>query len=104
MNFADRMKEIIQRSLTNKKVFSEQASEKAKGFGQKGMLYHEISELEKDIENKFLNIGNEVYAALMIKEKKAINKNSIEIKDILLEIMHLEKIIGEKELLLKQAD
>lgn len=104
MNFADRMKEIIKRSLANKKVFSEQASEKAQGFGKKGILYHEISELEKDIENKFLIIGNEVYVTLMKKEKRTMTKNSLEIKDTLLEIVFLESLIVEKELLLKQVD
>ena len=49
MDYLDRMKVVIRKNLENKKVFSEQASEKAKGFGQKGILCHEINALEKDI-------------------------------------------------------
>ncbi|MBN2439936.1 MAG: hypothetical protein JXJ04_01265, partial [Spirochaetales bacterium] len=68
MDFLDRMKEIIQKNLENQKVLSEQASEKAKGFGKLGLLYHELSELEKDVQNKFLIVGNEVYSALIKKK------------------------------------
>ena len=104
MDFLDRIKEVIRKNLENKMVFSEQASEKAKGFGQKGILCHEINALEKDIENKFLIIGNEVYSVLMKKKQSNISKNTIGIKDILLEIVNLEELIFEKELCLKQLD
>jgi len=104
MDFLDRMKEVIRKNLENKKIFSEQASEKVKGFGQKGVLYHEINVLEKNIENKFLIIGNEVYSALMKKKQSSVSKDTIWIKDILLEIVDLEKLIFEKELCLKQLD
>lgn len=104
MSFVDRMKKIIQKSLEDSPVSSEQQLIKTKEYGKKNFLIRDISRLEKAMENKFIIIGNEVYSALMEKHLGTIDKETPEIKDILLDIMNLEKLISAKKILLKKVD
>lgn len=104
MNFADRMKEIIQKSLENNRDFSEQAMGKTKEFGKKSILFYKIYKLKKNIDNNLLMVGNEVYSVLIKKKQSTVSRNTPVIKEILLEIMNLEKMILEKEHIMQQLD
>jgi hypothetical protein len=102
MNFAERMREVIRKNLIANNILVVQALEDADNFQNNANLEHEINHLEKNLENIVLRVGNEVYTLLIKKKQSTLSKNTGAIKDLLLEIMKLEKQIMEKELLLKQ--
>lgn len=104
MNFSERMKEVMQKSVENTKSFLEKAAEKARELGEKGILTFELDRLGKEAENKFALVGSEVYSLLIEKDQQTINKNTPEIKDVLMEITKLEEEMLKKQQELEAID
>ena len=98
MSFWERSKELLSKgAMTSKEVF-EKAAEKTKELGEKGVTKFEISQLEKQAENRFAMLGRLVYQVLMKEEQHTISKGTVDIKNLLSEIEKVEKLIDEKEL------
>ena len=97
MDFLERMKKTMSQGFETTKKGLEQAAEKAREMGEKGVLRYEISRLEKDVERNFAMIGGQVYDVLVKKGQNTVSKSTGEIKDLLAAVQSLEKRIAEKE-------
>jgi hypothetical protein len=97
MSFWERSKELLNKgALSSKEVF-EKAREKTKELGEKGVAKFEISQLERQAENRFALLGRLVYQVLIKEGQHTISKGTTEIKKLLEEIEKVEKEIDAKE-------
>lgn len=97
MGFWERSKDLLNQGvLTTKEIF-EKATEKSKELGEKGVAKFEITQLERQAEKRFAQIGRHVYEVLVKEGQKTISDGTIEIKKLLQEVDEIEKTIDEKE-------
>ena len=75
----------------------EKAGEKTKELGEKGVAKFEISQLERQAEKRFAQIGRHVYEVLVKEGQQTISAGTTEIKKLLNEVDEIEKMIDEKE-------
>lgn len=97
MDFVERMRKVMTQGFETTKKGLEQAADKAKELGEKGVLKYEIGRLEKEVERKFGLLGSHTYRLLVEKGQTTVSKSTGDIKVLLTEIQDLEKRIGEKE-------
>ncbi len=102
MSFWDRMKEIVDKGIETAKDGLGKAAEKAKELGDKGVLRFEIMQLEKQGERKLIQLGTMVFDLLVKQEKSSVSKSTQGIKEIIEELVQVEKKIDEKEDALKK--
>jgi hypothetical protein len=96
MNFLERMKKTIARGYENATNLLNNAAEKTKEMGEKGILEYEIVRLEKEIENMLPLLGGEVYT-LYRENKLKLMDDVLELKKILNRIHEKEIEITKKE-------
>ena len=103
MSFFERMRKVMNQGLSSTRDALEVAADKAKEMGEKGVLKYEIGRLEREAERKFSLLGSDVYRILISKGQSTVSKSTAEIKEVLEEILDLEKRIQDKEELLKEV-
>ncbi len=103
MSFWDRMKEIVDKGIETSKDVLGKAAEKAKELGDKGVLRFEIMQLEKQGERKLVQLGTFVFDLLVKQEKTSVSKSTQGVKEIIEELIQVEKKIDEKEEALKKV-
>jgi uncharacterized protein YceH (UPF0502 family) len=103
MDFLERMKKTMTQGFETTKKGLEQAADKAREVGEKGVLKYEISRLEKDVERNFALIGSQVYDVLVKKGQNTVSKSTAEVKELLATVEGLEKRIAEKEKALEKV-
>jgi hypothetical protein len=97
MDFLERMKKTMTQGFETTKKGLEQAADKAREVGEKGVLKYEISKLEKEVESKFGLLGSHVYDVLVKKGQNTVSKSTGEVKELLSAVEALEKRIADKE-------
>lgn len=97
MDFMERMREVMGQGFESTKKGLEQAADKARELGEKGVVKYEITRLEKEVERKLGLLGTQTYRLLVEKGQSSVSKGSADIKPIITEIQDLEKRITEKE-------
>lgn len=78
MSFWDRMDEIVNQGLESSREILGKAKEKARDLGEKGLLRYEISQIERQAEKKFGQLGAAVYEKLVIKDQATVSKDALE--------------------------
>ena len=101
MDFRDRMKQLLDRSVEVSKDIINKASEKAKDLSGKGVLHLEIHELEGRAKKEFLKLGHRVYECFVHEGKTSVTAKNQEVAAILEEISHIETEITKREAMLK---
>jgi heme oxygenase len=97
MGFWERSKDLLNQGVLSTKEIFEKATEKSKELGEKGVAKFEISQLEKQAEKRFAQIGRHVYEVLVKEGQQTISDGTTEIKNLLQEVDEIEKTIDEKE-------
>ena len=97
MSFWERSKKMINQGVISTKEIYENAREKAKELGEKGVAKFEIAQLENQAEKRFAQIGRQVYEVLVKEGQQTVSKGTTEIKKLLQEVEDIEKTIDEKE-------
>ncbi len=97
MDFFERMKQVMSQGVETTRKGMEQAADKARELGEKGVLKYEIMRLEQDVERKFAALGAQVYRLLSDKGQSTISQGTPDVKDLLAEIKVLQGRIEEKE-------
>jgi len=97
MGFWERSKGLLNQGVLSTKEIFEKATEKSKELGEKGVAKFEISQLEKQAEKRFAQIGRHVYEVLVKEGQQTISDGTTEIKNLLQEVDEIEKTIDEKE-------
>ena len=95
MSFWDRMDEIINQGLESSREILGKAKEKAKDLGEKGLLRYEISQIERQAEKKFGQLGAAVYEKLVIKDQATVSKDALE--ELLSDIRELKDRLEKLE-------
>ena len=77
MSFWDRMEQMVNQGLESSREIIGKAKEKAKDLGEKGLLRYEISQIERQAEKKFSQLGVAVYEKLVRKEQATVSKEAV---------------------------
>lgn len=97
MDFYERMKQVMVQGFEATRKGMEQAADKARELGEKGMLKYEIMRLEKEVERKFAMLGGNVYRLLSEKGRGSVSQGTPDVKELLVEVKDLQQRIEEKE-------
>ena len=97
MDFYERMKQVMHQGVEATRKGMEQAAEKARELGEKGVLKYEIMRLEKEVERRFAMLGGHAYRLLSEKGQGTISQGTPEVKELLAEVKDLQRRIEEKE-------
>lgn len=97
MDFFERMKQVMSQGVETTRKGMEQAADKARELGEKGVLKYEIMRLEKDVERRFALLGSQVYRLLSQSGQATISGGTPEVKDLVAEVKDLQKKIEDKE-------
>ena len=103
MNFRDRMKNVLEKSVELSKDFISKASDTAKDLSEKGVLHLEIRELEGRAKKEFFKLGHHVYEQFIREGKASITAKNQELAAIMEEISHIEEEIDKRENILSSA-
>ena len=95
MSFWERMEEAINQGFESSREILGKAKEKAKDLGEKGLLRYEISQLERQAEKKFSQLGVRVYENLVLKEQPTVGKEAVE--ELLEDVQELKKRVERLE-------
>ncbi len=97
MDFFERMKQVMSQGVETTRKGMEQAAEKARELGEKGVLKYEIMRLEKDVERRFALLGSQVYRVLSESGQSSVPASAPEVQGLVAEIRDLQKKIEDKE-------
>ena len=94
MSFWDRMEEVVNQGLESSREVIGKAKEKARDLGEKGLLRYEITQIERQAEKKFSQLGAAVYERLVLKDQATVSKEALsELLDDIQELKNrLEKL------------
>ena len=95
MGFWERMEEVINQGLESSREILGKAKEKAKDLGEKGLLRYEISQLERQAEKKFSQLGATVYEKLVLKDQATVSRDAV--KELLDDIQELKNRLEKLE-------
>jgi hypothetical protein len=101
MSFWDRMEQVINEGLESSREVIGKAKEKARDLGEKGLLRYEITQIERQAEKKFSQLGAIVYEKLVRKDQATVSKEAV--KDLLDDIQELKNRLEKLELDLKEV-
>ena len=77
MSFWDRMEEVVNQGLESSREVIGKAKEKARDLGEKGLLRYEITQIERQAEKKFSQLGASVYEKLVLKDQATVSKEAL---------------------------
>ncbi len=97
MAFSDKIKEFVEQGLAVSKDVLSKAGDKAKEWGEMGVLRMEIIQLRSQAQKLTAKLGAIVYETLVEKGQSSVTKDSPALRDTLLQITTLEKQIDERE-------
>ena len=97
MGFWDRSKELLNKGVVSTKDLLVKAGEKGKELGEKGKTKFLIGQLERQAENRFAQIGRQVYEVLVKEGQHTVSAGTKEIKALLEEVEKIEGEIDEYE-------
>jgi hypothetical protein len=88
MGFWERMEEAVNQGLESSREVLVRAREKAKDLGEKGLLRFEITQIERQAEKKFSQLGAAVYEKLVLKGQATVSREAV--AEILQDIQELK--------------
>ncbi len=97
MTFSEKLRDIVDKSLSASKDFAIKAGAKAQDLGEKGVLKLEIAQLEGQSHKLISKLGLEVYDAFVARDQKSITKDSPVVRELLDEIAGVKAAIEKRE-------
>jgi ubiquinone biosynthesis protein UbiJ len=97
MDFLERMKQALDKSVEASKDFFGKAGETAKDLSAKGVLRLEIRELEGRAKKELSKLGHVVYEQFAVHEKASVTAKNQEVSAIIDEISHIKDEIQKRE-------
>ena len=88
MGFWERMEEVVNQGLESSREVLVRAREKAKDLGEKGLLRFEITQIERQAEKKFSQLGAAVYEKLVLKKQATVSREAV--AEILQDVQELK--------------
>ncbi len=101
MSFWDRMEKVVNQGLESSREILGKAKEKAKDLGEKGLLRYEITQIERQAEKKFSQLGAAVYEKLVLKDLATVGRAAV--KELLDDIQELKNRLEKLENDLKEV-
>ncbi len=101
MSFWDRMEQIVNQGLESSREVLGKAKEKARDLGEKGLLRYEITQIERQAEKKFSQLGATVYERLILKDQATVSKEAV--KELLDDVQELKNRLEKLENDLKEV-
>ena len=101
MSFWDRMEEVVNQGLESSREVLGKAKEKARDLGEKGLLRYEITQIERQAEKKFSQLGAAVYERLVLKDQATVSKDAL--SELLDDIRELKNRLEKLESDLKEV-
>ena len=101
MSFWDRMQEVVNQGLESSREVIGKAKEKARDLGEKGLLRYEITQIERQAEKKFSQLGAAVYERLVLKDQAAVSKESL--SELLEDLRELKNRLEKLEADIKEV-
>jgi polyhydroxyalkanoate synthesis regulator phasin len=101
MSFWDRMEKVVNQGLESSREIIGKAKEKAKDLGEKGLLRYEITQIERQAEKKFSQLGATVYEKLVLQDLATVERGAV--KELLDDIQELKNRLEELENDLKEV-
>jgi hypothetical protein len=101
MAFSERMKEVLEQGWSASKELAAKAGAKAQDLSERGVLMWDIKQLENQAQKLITSLGNTAYIKFMERDESSIERDDVEIKTILDEIVVIRDAIEKKELELK---
>lgn len=97
MGFWERSRQLLHKGMMSSKEIVENAAAKSKELGEKGVARVTIKQLERQVENRFAQLGRHVYQVLIKEGQQTISRGTDEIKGLLGEVQDLESDIDQRE-------
>ncbi len=97
MDFMERMKKAMDKSVEVSKEFLGKAGETARDLSSKGVLRLEIRELEGRAKKEFSRLGHLVFEHFVKEEKASVTSKNQDVAAFLEEITRLEDEIHKRE-------
>ena len=101
MSFWDRMEEVVNQGLESSREAIGKAKEKARDLGEKGLLRYEISQIERQAEKKFSQLGAAAYEKLVVKDQATVSREAV--AELLDDIQELKNRLEKLEMDLRQV-
>ena len=101
MSFWDRMEQVVNQGLESSREVIGKAKEKAKDLGEKGLLRYEITQIERQAEKKFSQLGAAVYERLVLKDQATVSREAL--SELLGDIRELKDRLEKLENDLKEV-
>jgi uncharacterized phage infection (PIP) family protein YhgE len=101
MSFWDRMEEVVNQGLESSREVIGKAKEKARDLGEKGLLRYEITQIERQAEKKFSQLGAAVYERLVLKDQATVSRDAL--SELLDDIQELKNRLEKLENDLKEV-
>jgi hypothetical protein len=95
------MKDVLEQGWAVSKDLAAKAGAKAQDLGERGILMLEIKQLENQAQKLLTRLGNEAYIAFTENNKNTVDRDAVEIRTILEEIVVVKDEIEKKEAELK---
>jgi hypothetical protein len=89
------MEEVVNQGLESSREALGRAKEKARDLGEKGLLRYEITQIERQAEKKFSQLGATVYEKLVLKNQATVSKEAVE--ELLDDIQELKNRLEKLE-------
>lgn len=97
MNFSDKLKGFIEKSVDSSRDFISKAGSQAQVWGEMGRLKIEILQLRSRAQSLTTRLGTEVYRLLVERGEPMIGASTEEIGPLLAQLTQIEKEIDAKE-------
>jgi hypothetical protein len=95
------MEQVVNQGLESSREVLSKAKEKAKDLGEKGLLRYEITQIERQAEKKFSQLGASVYEQMVMKKQATVSRESV--NELLEDIRELRERLEKLEEDLKQV-
>ena len=101
MTFGERMKDMLEQGWTASKDLALKAGAKAQDLGERGLLMWDIKQLEGLAQKVLARLGNETFIAFTERDQETIDRDTVEFRTIINELVSIKEQIERKESELK---
>lgn len=97
MNFSDKVKDLLEKSIDSSREFINKAGSQAQAWSEMGKIKIEILQLRSRAQSAISKLGAETYSLLVEKGEPMIGTHSEGISSLIEQIKKLEADIDTKE-------
>ena len=97
MNLWNRIEKAVGQGLDVSREVLDKAREGAKDLSEKGVLKFDIMQLERQSMKVLSRLGQEVYDAFSVRDEKSVARDTVGVKELVVELGDIERRIEEKE-------